>query len=151
MPSFISNASSSDSVSDFMAATLQNAVQSKEVRTLDTVRLRPAKAQHQSPTESTRSPLLDRLAGVKKAALVAVHGSGKAAAIEIGCDQSQMNRQLTTGTFDMRQDATAGEAYLAKLGELLIEEFGAARKSKKQLAREALPLFVQQIAEALEE
>lgn len=117
---------------------MANAVQTKEVQALDRVRLRPAMAHLDSPTESKSSTLLDRLASVKKAALLAAHGSGKAAAIEIGCDQSQMNRQLQMGTFDTRQEATAGAVYLAMLGELLLEEFGAARKSKKQIARERI-------------
>lgn len=134
-----------------MAATLPNAVQPKEVQALDRVRLSPAKASYDSPTPSIRSTVLDRLATAKKAALVAVHGSGKAAAIEIGCDQSQMNRQLTIGTFDMRQEATAGEAYLAELGERLVEEFGTAKKSKKQIARERIPELLGLLLEATED
>jgi hypothetical protein len=119
-----------------MPTTLHNAARTKEVQGLDRVRFTPAKAQYDSPGQSTRSTLVDRLAAVKKAALLSVHGSGKAAALEIGCDQSQMNRQLQMGTFDTRQEAAAGAAYLVKLGELLIAEFGDVTKTRQRLVRE---------------
>lgn len=131
-----------------MSRSLSNTVQSKEVRTLDGVRLSPAKAQWQSPTESTRvhGDLLSRLSKTVESALIAVHGSQKAAAIEIGCDQSQMRRQVNLGTFDNRQHAAAGAAYLARLGRELIAEFGDAEQDPRDLALQQIlgmmPLIV---------
>jgi hypothetical protein len=125
-----------------MPRTLANAVQPKEVQSLDGIRLRPATAHLDSPTQSNAPTLLDRLAAVKKSALMHAHGSGKVAALEVGCDQSQLNRQLAMGTFDTRQEAAAGAAYLAALGAALLDEFGAARKSKKQVALERIPELV---------
>lgn len=136
---------------EVMSRSMSNAVHSREVQGLDRVRRTQAKAHLDSPAQSNAPTLLDRLASVKKAALLDALGSGKAAALEIGCDQSQLNRQLQTGTFDTRQEATAGEAFLAKLGEALLEEFGAARKSKKQIARERLPELLAVMLDGLED
>lgn len=136
-----------------MARTVANAVQSREVRSLDGIRLSPAKASYESPTESTgvEHGLLDRLARTVESALIDAHGSQKAAAIEIDIDQSQMKRQLRLGTFDLRQQAAAGEVFLAKLGERLTEEFGAARKSPQQQARERIPVLISELLALTEE
>lgn len=136
-----------------MSRSIQNAVHSREVQTLNGVRLSPAKAQLDSPPESTpvEGGLLHRLASIKESALLAAHGSQKAASIEIGCDQSQLKRQMRIGTFDTRQEAAAGETYLATLGAMLVEEFGAARKSKKQIARERLPELLDIMLAGLED
>lgn len=120
---------------------------------MDSVRLTPAKAQLESRTQSrpvTDGPL-ERLSRTVESALVSIHGSHKAAAIEIDVDRAQLSRQLKLGTFDLRQQAAAGEAFLAAFGAALVEEFGAARKSKRQIALEQLPLLFQRTIEALTE
>jgi len=146
-----------------MSRSLVNAAPSVEVQTLDRVRFKQAHAVLPSRSGSTVQPesrsastpvhngLLDRLAGIVESALVTVHGSQKSAAIEIQCDQSQMKRQLRLGTFDLRQQAAAGETFLATLGELLVEAFGTARKSKKKVAIERLPELLGLMLAALEE
>lgn len=143
----------SGSVGSVMATHLTNAVQRKEVQTLDSVRRTPAKAQLESPSESTpiQDCLLDRLGRTVESALTDAHGSQKAAAIEIDVDQSQLKRQLRLGTFDLRQHAAAGELFLAKLGEALLEEFGTARKSKAEIARDRLPELFATILDAISE
>ena len=77
------------------------------------------------------------MGGYIEAALVKVYGSKKAAAIELQKDRSQLRRQLEMGTLMIRELSDA--AVLAALGEILCDEFGAVRKSKKQIARERLP------------
>lgn len=136
-----------------MPASVPQSRPSQEVQTLDRVRLVAAKAQLESPAPSTavdHSPL-DRLSRIVESALVLAHGSQKSAAIEIACDQSQMKRQLRLGTFDLRQQAAAGDAFLATLGAALVEEYGTARKSKKQIAREQIPHLLALMMTALED
>jgi hypothetical protein len=132
-----------------MSASLPNAARSQEVPTLDGVRRTPAKATLQSPPQSSpvHDGLLERLAGTVESALIAAHGSQKAAAIEIQIDQSQMRRQLRMGTFDERQMAAAGPAFLAKLGAALVEEFGVALKSPRQQAIEKVAAMQKQLAD----
>ncbi len=126
---------------------------SREVQSLDRVRRTPAKAQLQSPSPSNRldADRLSRLGRVVKSALTSAHGSGQAAAIEIGMDQSQMNRQFHLGTFDLRSLASAGDTALALVGEFLLQEFGAARKTKAQIAREVLPQLLALMLDAVSE
>lgn len=140
--------------------TIATATRSEEVQSLGPVRRTQAHAGLKHPSPSSDSPsasspvqddLIDRLGRTVKAALVAVHGSGQAAAITIAMDQSQMNRQLRIGTFDLRTSAAAGETFLAKLGEFLKEEFGTAHKTKKQLALERLPELLALMLAAVED
>jgi len=150
-----------------MAHSITQRVRSEEVQSLGPARRTAAHAGLKNPTASVDGPgaslvsptpssqvqgdLIDRLGRTVKAALIAVHGSGQAAAITIAMDQSQMNRQLRIGTFDLRTSAAAGETFLAKLGEFLKEEFGTAHKTKKQLALERLPELLALMLAAVEE
>jgi len=136
-----------------MAHSMAQRSRSEEVQSLGPVRRTPAKAGLESPAESSpvHDDRMDRLGRTVKAALVAVHGSGQAAAITIAMDQSQMNRQLRIGTFDLRTAAAAGDTFLAKLGEFLKDEFGTAHKTKRQLALERLPELLALMLAAVEE
>lgn len=124
-----------------MAATVANALQSKEVKSLDDVRLRPAKATIERPVKSTpvQDDRLGRLSSTVESALLAAHGKKAVAALEIGIDQSQMNRQIRIGTFDLRQMSAAGDEFLAAFGEALVDQFGAKKKDRRKVARDLIP------------
>lgn len=132
---------------------MPNRQPSKEGQSLDDVRLSPAKANLDSRTESNsvQDGPLDRLGRTIKAALVQTHGSGQAAAITLDIDQSDLTRRIKIGTLDQRALAAGGEAFLATFGEMLVEEFGAARQSKKQIALQRLPELLQLMIEAVKE
>lgn len=146
-----------------MPTTLPNGARTKEVQRLDQPRPKAAHAHLKSPSESTadlKSPSgsksfddlrLQRLGKAVKRACVLAHGSGMAWAIEVGVDQSQLNRQCERGTLDLRGMASAGETALAQLGRELQQEFGGAMKSKKQIAREVLPQMMQTILDLTDE
>lgn len=139
-----------------MSRTLQNAVQTKEVRSLGTVRLSPVKAQLDSRTESNptngvENSDLIRLGSIVESALLAAHVKKGVAADVIGIDQTQMMRQIKLGTFDLRQCSAAGEAFLAAFGLGLVEAYGAARKSKKQIALDRLPELLALMLAAVQE
>lgn len=146
-----------------MPASMPNRSGSREIQSLDGIkgravrvtdpRPRQSSPSAQGPAESNRvdEVRLQRLGRVMKAALVTAHGSGQAAAIEIGVDQSQLNRQLSIGTFDGRGMSAAGDTFLALLGRALSEEFGPSQKSKRQLARELIPQFCQTLLDLTEE
>lgn len=108
---------------------------------MDRVRRTPVKAHLPSPTASTRidGDRLARIGRAAKSALVSAHGSGQAAAIEMGIDQSQVNRQLQMGTFDFRELAAAGDVAILMFGQNLVEEFSGRAKTKRQIALERLP------------
>lgn len=94
------------------------------------------------------SPLVG-LGGLIEAALVRVYGSKKAAAIELGKDRSHLRRQLALGTLIIRE--LDNPLVLAALGQVLMEEYGAQRKTKKQQAMERLPELLGLMLEAVTE
>lgn len=72
--------------------------------------------------------------------LVKGHGSVKAMAFTMGNrDRSLLRREVLSGELTLAQLLQADEKALAAFGEFLVEHFGAARKSKAELARERLP------------
>ena len=66
-----------------MAANYTNAVQSKEARSIESVRLAPAKAHLESRTESNavEPDLIGRLGSIAESVLMEVHGKKGAAAV----------------------------------------------------------------------
>ena len=109
------------------------------------------KAHIESPVESQTLPdgPLAGLGGMVESALVRVYGSKKAAAIELEKDRSQLRRQLEMGTLMIRE--LDRPEVLAALGEVLVEEFGGARKSKKQIAIQRLPELLALMLDAVTE
>lgn len=130
-----------------MAATVTNAVQSKEVRFPDKVGRSPAKAHLKGPSAS------DFGHGQRIwEAIVRGHGSVKAAAFTMGQrDESQIRRQVMDGTIRLREFFEADENALCEFAEYVLATFQPARKSKRQIARERLPELVQLVLEATNE
>src|SRR6185369_12438766 len=75
-----------------MASTMTKPIASKEVQSLDGIRPVMAKAVQPSPTAGSDAV---------RRALVKACGSMKAAAISMGIDQSQLNRELDSERFNL--------------------------------------------------
>ena len=84
--------------------------------------------------------------------LVKSHGSVKAAAFTMGnTDPSLLRRQILDGTLPLKKLFEADPKALAAFGEFLVEQFGDAKKSKQQIARERLPELFALMLEAIQE
>lgn len=102
---------------------------SKEVQALDGIRPKPAKVTlpvHDSPTG---------LSKVVRAGLLKACGSMKAAAITMGIDQSQLNRELDEGTFKLKWLEKLSDSERAVIVEELHAEFASLLNPKGQILR----------------
>ncbi len=104
---------------------------------------------HITPAQSHPETSRSGLGACADAALELVHGSKKAAAIALQIDRSQLRRQLEIGTLMLRE--LDDPDVLAALGEMLLEQYGPARKTKKQLARERLPDMIASLLDLMED
>jgi hypothetical protein len=130
-----------------MRTNLATRLISEEVRPSDALRPKPAKATLQSPTHRTFT-----LGETIWEVLVKGHGSVKAAAFSMGdTDPSLLRRQILDGTLPLKKLFEADPKALAAFGEFLVEHYGHAKKSKKQIARERLPELFAALLEAIEE
>lgn len=74
----------------------------------------------------------------------------KAAAFQMGdTDPSLLRRQILDGTLPLRKLFEADPKALAAFGEFLVEQYGDAKKSKQEIAREKLPELLATIIDAL--
>lgn len=100
-----------------MATTMPKPLPSAEVNSLDSVRLRPAKASLR--VNASQSSLTEIVSGVIKA------GSQKAAAIEMAIDPAQLSRQLETGNLTIARLKALSPETLARIGKEMVEQYGA--------------------------
>lgn len=131
-----------------MAATLTAPERSTPVNRLDDVRLRPAKAALASDPDRAFTDLVKRTAAKLQL-------SQKELATELGgIDKGQLHRELESGRLSCARLSQASPAFLAELGSVLLETYGTARVSKRDLALRQLPQFaglLTLVAEALTE
>lgn len=127
-----------------MASNVATRRVSEEVRLPDKIGYQPIKPSAQSPTSdfSYGAAIWD--------VLVSGHGSVKATAFTMdNTDPSQLRRQVLDGTLPLKKLLEADPKALASLGEFLIQHFGDAKKSKRQIARERLPELLALVFDAL--
>jgi transposase-like protein len=97
-----------------MRTTVAQPAQAQEVKSLDGVRPRMAKAVTASHTE------------LRRVIALALERTGplKAAAEEMGIDRAQMYRQLQNGHLTIERLEALGPAFGAELGRMLLDVFG---------------------------
>lgn len=118
---------------------------SKEVHSLDSVRPAMAKAVQHSPTEWTN---------VVRQGLLRACGSMKAASISMRIDQSQLNRELESGRFNLERVAALSADERAKFFAHMHEEcapLATPLARLREIRRQQTALIDEaiQIAEAL--
>lgn len=124
-----------------MPSTMPNAAMTTPDRTLVTPRPKPVKAS--LPDNQTQR----RLSSVVIDATRDTYGKQGAAAAELGKDEGNFSRDIRAGRTTLRDLADLGTEFLAQLGASLTQEFGAAGKSKAELARERLPEIIRELLE----
>lgn len=133
-----------------MPPTVANAVQSKEVRSVDSVRPRAAKADlrksdgvgsHRMESDFRHGPKIWD-------ALVKGHGSVNATAITMeDTDPTQLKREVTSGSIRLVKLFTADEAALCDFAEYVLGTFKPALKSPRQRAIEKVADMQKQLAD----
>lgn len=107
-----------------------------------TPRPKPAKA------ELRDKDLQPQLSSVVLEAARKAHGKQEAAARELEKDPGNFSRDVKAGRTTLRDCADLGGAFLAILGQELVNEFGAQMESPKERARQRLPELIREILEA---
>lgn len=74
----------------------------------------------------------------------------KVAAIELDKNEGQLSRELRSGRLELRELDRLGPAFFAALGGALVDQFGASRKTRQQIARERIPELIDVILTAVE-
>lgn len=113
-----------------MSSSLQSAARSEEVNSLDSIRLRPAKAS--LPVKDSQCDVRGLIAET-----IRVTSSQKAAATDMQIDPAQLTRQLQTGHLTIERIEALGPVFAAKLGERLVQEYAPLVDPKAE-ARRAL-------------
>lgn len=125
-----------------MGTTVNALRQSQEVRSPDSIRRRPAKAELKKSDAVGSGPMESEfgLGPTIWDAIVRGHGSVKAAAFTMGKkDESQLKRQITNGTIRLKEFMQADQDALCEFAEWLLDTFKPARQSKRQQAIARLP------------
>lgn len=104
-------------------------------------RPKPAKA------ELRDNDLQRRLSELVTEAARQAYGKQGCAASELGKDEGNFSRDVRAGRTSLRDLSDLGADFLAVLGSLLLDEFGASLKSPKERARERLPELIREILE----
>lgn len=111
-----------------MSSSIANRVSSDEVNSLDSIRLKPAKAT--LPVNGSQCDWRELIAQTIRAV-----SSQKAAASDMQIDPAQLTRQLQNGHLTVERIEALGPEFAVKLGERLIEEFRPLTDPKTEVRR----------------
>ena len=103
---------------------------------------RPAPAKAELPTAR-------RLPALAAEAMRRTFGKQEAAALTLARDPGAFSRKLRSGRLTLGELEAQGEIFLAHFGELLVEDFGHARRDPRDEAIDAIPGLVEQFLRAV--
>lgn len=125
-----------------MDPTLSKAARSTPRQTLADVVLTPAKAEVRSQRGASQ------LRAVAAEAIRRV-SSQKAAALEIGLNESRLSHKLKDGSVTLAQLEVLGPVYAAEFGRVLLAQYGADAETPQDRARRVIPELIRELLAAV--